>query len=255
VEIGAHAPAALRHLLDIYQQEKEWGKAILAAKRLQEVNCEPLGKVIAHYYCELAEQCREAGDPKGAADMLGHALSYDRKCVRASLIEGGLYTETGDVESAIRAYRRVEEQDIAFIGEAIDPLEEAYQRAGRPQEMTEYLRHVLESYSGITPALALAERIRQQSGDRQAVGFIAEHVRRRPSLRGLARLIELSLEHADGDARENLLILQDLVRGLLEQKPTYRCQQCGLTGKVLYWHCPSCKSWNTVKPVQGVEGE
>ncbi|MCV5802824.1 hypothetical protein OFN34_28915, partial [Escherichia coli] len=23
----------------------------------------------------------------------------------------------------------------------------------------------------------------------------------------------------------------------------------------LYWHCPSCKGWGTIKPIRGLDGE
>ncbi|MDH5369549.1 MAG: hypothetical protein OEW99_05965, partial [Gammaproteobacteria bacterium] len=33
------------------------------------------------------------------------------------------------------------------------------------------------------------------------------------------------------------------------------CHVCGFNGKTLHWQCPGCKRWDTVKPIQGVEGE
>jgi lipopolysaccharide biosynthesis regulator YciM len=42
---------------------------------------------------------------------------------------------------------------------------------------------------------------------------------------------------------------------LLENKPVYQCLGCGFYGKMLHWQCPSCKQWNTIKPIHGVEGE
>ncbi|PLO62496.1 N-acetylglucosaminyl transferase, partial [Klebsiella michiganensis] len=23
----------------------------------------------------------------------------------------------------------------------------------------------------------------------------------------------------------------------------------------LYWHCPSCRSWSTIKPIRGLDGQ
>jgi len=80
-------------------------------------------------------------------------------------------------------------------------------------------------------------------------------LRNRPSVRGLDRLIELALRHADGEARSNLGILKDMTGRLLEGKPVYKCGQCGFSGRSLHWQCPGCKNWNTVKPIQGIQGE
>lgn len=43
----------LRALCDIYQQEKDWNKAIAMAQRLENATGKRLNAVIAQYYCEL----------------------------------------------------------------------------------------------------------------------------------------------------------------------------------------------------------
>ena len=45
----------LLHLKDIYEQEKEWQKAIDISTKIQSLNKEDLSDIISHYYCELAE--------------------------------------------------------------------------------------------------------------------------------------------------------------------------------------------------------
>src|SRR5688500_2471596 len=49
-----HAEGALKFLLEIYQQEKEWQKAIGAAQKLESVTGQSHQKEIANFYCELA---------------------------------------------------------------------------------------------------------------------------------------------------------------------------------------------------------
>ena len=45
----------LFHLKEIYEQEKEWQKAIDISTRIQSINNEDLSDIISHYYCELSE--------------------------------------------------------------------------------------------------------------------------------------------------------------------------------------------------------
>lgn len=255
IDMNAHVIPALRHLVDIYQQEKDWDKAITAARRLESATGKSMDTVIAQYYCELAEQAKQNGDAGHALHMIKRALMCDHNCVRASILQGDMEAEAGDCKAAIRAYRRVGEQDIEYLPEVIEPLRECYQRIGDLQAMIEYLKQVLARYDSISPMLALAGLIRQEHGDLDAAEFITEQLRRRPSVRGLERLIELNLAHSEGAARDNLFILRDLISKLLAEKPVYKCSHCGFTGKSLHWQCPSCKFWNTVKPIQGVEGE
>ena len=54
VQVDAHTAAALQQLLVIYQQEKDWDRAIQTARRLGVVSGRNMAPVIAQYYCELA---------------------------------------------------------------------------------------------------------------------------------------------------------------------------------------------------------
>ena len=71
----------------------------------------------------------------------------------------------------------------------------------------------------------------------------------------MAFRIGLNLSASEGEARENLLILSDLTRKLLAGQPIYRCNHCGFGARSNHWQCPSCKTWNSVKPIHGVAGE
>ena len=100
-----------------------------------------------------------------------------------------------------------------------------------------------------------AQQIQQTSNDKSAALFIVNSLRKKPSIRGLNTLIDISLDFTKGTAHDNLLILQEITNKLLENKPVYHCTQCGFNSKTMYWHCPSCKSWSSIKPIQGIEGE
>jgi lipopolysaccharide biosynthesis regulator YciM len=248
-------PSALRQLLDIYQQEKEWEKAITVARRLEGNGFETARAVIAHYYCEMAELSRDQGDSVQAQRYAKRALDEDKLCVRASLVEARLLTASGNWKGAVKALRRVEAQDPAFVPETIAPLHECYTALQRPQEMIDYLRGVYASRGGISTLLALAELLRSLHGEKPAVEFVAEQLRTRPSVRGVEWLINAIIQQGDGASRDDLLVLRELSHRMLDGKPVYKCSQCGFAGKTLHWCCPSCRDWNTVKPIQGIEGE
>src|SRR3990172_4271983 len=85
-EIRAHSEQALRLLLHIYQQEKEWEKAISVVRKLARVSGRNMNSMIAHFYCELAEQDIARSNHPSARDRLGQALAADGECVRASIL-------------------------------------------------------------------------------------------------------------------------------------------------------------------------
>ena len=68
--------------------------------------------------------------------------------------------------------------------------------------------------------------------------------------------MELHVAQAEeGRAKNSLNTLKHLVEEQLKVKPSYCCRKCGFSPHSIYWHCPSCKSWGTVKPIKGLDGE
>lgn len=254
-ESGTFRQQALLQLMDIYQQEKDWHKAIAIGQRLQGMSSASLSPVIAQYFCELAEQAMHNGEQSTALRMLRRALVEDRNCVRATLIEGHIELADGNYKAAIRAFKRIEQQDSAYLPEVLGPLQEVFRQQGRDDELRDYLRQLLQRHGGVSIMLVLAELSRQQEGDQKVIEFITDYLRGHPSIRGMCRLIELKLQGADSCLDDDMHILKDLIEKLLESKPVYRCSNCGYTGKTLVWQCPSCRQWNTTKPIHGLDGE
>lgn len=254
-ETETYRVRALHELIEIYEQEKEWDKARTSAIRLEESVGEPYGGVIAHYYCEEAEHLKRKGELTEALQMVQEAHKADDACVRATLLEGDILADHGELEAAVNVYKRVEEQGVDYLPEVINRICRCSREAGKLSELSSYLSQNLEHHGGITALLALADLMDQQNGRRAAIEFMSEHLRRHPSVRGLARLLELQQSEPDASDSEQLPILRNLTAALLLNKSIYQCRKCGFSGKSLHWQCPSCKQWNTVKPIRGVEGE
>lgn len=255
VAMDALAPSALKHLIAIYQHERDWDQAIEHARRLERASGESQSATIAQFYCELAEQARAQGAQDLARERVADAFTAQPDCVRASMIEGHIESTAGNLNKAIRAFERVAEQDVDYVPEILSPLLDCYARAQRMQRAEEFLLDITARYQGVSPVLALAKLYTTTRGEHAAVEFLNDILRQRPSVRALMALIDVNLHTASGDARENFLILRDLTRRLVEGKAMYRCNRCGFGAKAHHWQCPSCKSWGTVRPIHGVVGE
>ena len=255
VAMDAHAPSALRHLIAIYQHERDWNKAIEHARRLEAMTGEDESPMIAQFYCELAERSRQHGARVEARDYLEQAFRCQPDCVRAWMLTGRLHAEDGHHAEAVQAYEAAVGADIAFVPEILPPLLNSYACSQQMDRAERFLRELLERYHGISPVLALTRLYQQRDGQREAVGFLTGQLRQRPSVRGLMALIDATMDRIEGEARENFLILRDLTRKLLEGQAMYRCSRCGFGAKAHHWQCPSCKSWSTIRPIHGVANE
>jgi lipopolysaccharide biosynthesis regulator YciM len=255
VAMDAHAPSALRHLIAIYQHERDWHKAIEHARRLEVMTGEEEIPMIAQFYCELADRARQHGARAEARDYLQQAFDCQPDCVRAFMLTGRLQAEDGHHNEAVQAYEAAIHADIAFTPEILPPLLNSYARSQQMERAEIFLRDMLSRYHGISPVLALTNLYRQRDGERAAVDFLTSQLRQRPSVRGLMALIDATMDKIEGEVRENFLILRDLTKKLLEGQAMYRCSRCGFGAKAHHWQCPSCKSWSTIRPIHGVASE
>ena len=257
VESTDYRVQALRQLIDIYEQEKDWPKAIASTRKLEKATGNRLGWIIAHYCCEQAGRHRREGDPDRALKHARQARDLHPACVRASLIEADIHAERDEHERAIRSLQRVEEQDPDFLPETIGRLHRSFRALDRIGALDDYLSKLMNRYGWTSVTLGLADIRRESGGSREAIRFISGQLRRRASVRGLDRLLALEIEDQSraGAMSEHLDILKGLTAELLFERPVYKCRHCGFPAKSLHWQCPSCKHWTTIKPIQGVEGE
>ena len=255
VEANAHQVLALRQLVEIYEREKDWGRAAATARRLQGVTRDSLAPVIAQYCCEQAERSRLEGDLDAALTSVAEALEVDKTCARASLLEGDIRADRQEWRGAIAAYERVEQQDPDYLPETVARLRHCYSQLGQPDALLSFLRRILERDGGSTVTLAVAELTCEREGRSQAVQFLSQRLAQRPSLRGYRRLLEFGDLQSEGVDAPRLALLRDLTEELIKSRPVYQCQHCGFPAKSLHWQCPGCRHWDSVKPLRGVEGE
>lgn len=255
VAMDALAPPALKHLISIYQHERDWGKAIAHAQQLEHATGESQAAVIAQFYCELAESARARHDHVEARERVEDAFAAESDCVRAGMIHAHIEVGVGNLDAAIEAFERVAELDVDYMPEILAPLLDCYARAQRMDRAEKFLLAITERYQGVSPVLALARMYANTRGEAAAIAFLNDVLRQRPSVRALMALIDVNLHTAKGEARENFLTLRELTHKLVEGKAMYRCNKCGFGAKAHHWQCPSCKNWGSVRPIHGVVGE
>jgi len=112
LETGAHQRQAVGHLIDIYQQERDWDKALDFTVRLEHLAHLNLGERRAHFLCEQAQALVKLGAVEDGSDKLRAALKADPKCVRAALMQDNLAMIESAYEAAIGHLRKIEMQNI-----------------------------------------------------------------------------------------------------------------------------------------------
>ena len=217
---------ALEHLLRIYEQQMDWPNALKVFHELPAAMQVEQRRVAAHYLCELAEQALLQGDRDRAELLLRQARTHDAELPRAGIVGARIIEASGDSRAALSAY--------------LEALEAA------PNLALEIIPRVLalSSELGDTDIVeSLTDRL-QRTGrvsERQLGWLLATAL---PTL-GVRQLPELAGSPAT--TAESSALGAMLTR-ISDSGGRYQCDDCGLRSVGWYWHCPKCRSWDSMRP-------
>jgi lipopolysaccharide biosynthesis regulator YciM len=244
-----------KFLLEIYEQEKDWTKAIETSRKMDSVSGQSSAKDIANFYCELAAVEITHSRWDQARDYLSEALRVNRRCARANILLGDTEIGQGRPQAAIEYWKGLESQNPAYIALVAEKMLAAHRALGREDEGLQLLR----GYLANNPSLDLLNVIFQGElelrGADYAYRLVRDELARNPTLLGLDKLLEAQLLEAPAERRHELQLIKNLVHQHTRSLALYRCESCGFKARQFYWHCPACNGWETYPPRRTEERE
>lgn len=250
---------ALRNLLEIYQQEKDWEKAIAIAAQMPGHAEHLWQKQIAEFHCELAASDLLNSRFAEARTRLEAALAANRRCVRATLMLGELETKVGadgtasarsvaHLERAIEFWQTIEQQNPVFLSLAAEKMLATYRELGREQVGLDLLRGYLERHASLDLLDAVFQAELKVRGPESAYVLVRDELRRNPTLLGLDKLLEAQILLAPAEKRADLELVKNLIHNHTRRVARYRCDDCGFKARQFHWRCPACGGWETFPP-------
>lgn len=243
---------ALKNLLEIYQQEKEWTKAVAIAEAMPNHSDHLWQKEIAEFRCELAANEMLHDHHDEASRLLEEALTANRKCVRATLLLGDLAAKVGagrgDLDAAIDYWKRVEQQNPVYLALAAEKLMAAHIQMGRKDQGIQLLRGWLERHPSLDLLDSVFRAELDNDGAEAAYALVRDELRRNPTLLGLDKLLEAQILLATPERRSDLELIKNLIHNHTRRVARYRCDVCGFKARQFYWRCPGCGGWETYPP-------
>ncbi|MBV8273581.1 MAG: lipopolysaccharide assembly protein LapB [Cupriavidus sp.] len=263
---GPYAASAKRVLLELYEVEKEWQKAIDAARELQTLEQKDYRMQIAQFCCELAQDALQKKRPEDATEWLRRATRENPANVRAPILLGDAAAAAGDVQGALKQWLAIETQDAAYVPLVADKVVKAYTELGEQGKALQWLRGLLKG--NLAPELLdTAYRTELEvNGPVAAAALMRDQLRRQPTLLALTKYFEAqaaenqaagnsSAEAADGggdavvDAQaQETAAIRDLLQLRTRNLARYTCRECGFRARLFYWQCPGCNRWETYAP-------
>ena len=239
---------AKRNLILIYQQEKDWQKAIEVGASLFSQGAANIRGMISQYYCELADIAKAKGEVTQLARNAKQALHYDGGSVRALIILADHEMDQRNYQSAIRYFEKIEQRDADFFPVVVDKLIECYHRKGDSEKLLSYLAEVEARHQTLAIIEKHAMVIERYQSKEAAIEYLTDRLRKSPDIKGMHSLIMFKTNQADTGELSLLLDLKSALVKMQQDNAEFRCHHCGFQSNTLYWLCPSCQSWAEVKP-------
>ncbi|HEY0664626.1 MAG TPA: lipopolysaccharide assembly protein LapB [Gallionella sp.] len=243
-----YARQALDFLLELYQKEHDWLKAIAITRRLEAVSGDSYTKHASFFYCELASEEISQGNLDGARAHLLQALQTYPNAVRASMMLGDLDVGEGKHEAAIDIWKNIESQDAQYLPLVAERLLVAYRAIGRPAEGVALLREYLDKYHSLDLMNVVFDGVLKGEGPAAAYHLVRSELERNPSLLGLDKLLEARLMEVSMEHRADVELVKNLVHKRTRNLASYHCSHCGFKARQFYWHCPACHAWDSYSP-------
>ncbi|MBS3935057.1 MAG: lipopolysaccharide assembly protein LapB [Sulfuritalea sp.] len=244
---------ALHHLLEIYQQEKDWEKAIAIVAQMPGQAEHLWLKQIAEFHCELAAADLSNGRLEAARRRLEAALAANRRCTRATLMLGELEAKVGAGGRAIEIWQTIEQQNPMFLSLAAEKMMETYRESGREQVGIDLLRAYLERHASLDLLDVVFQAELKAHGPEAAYALVRAELRRNPTLLGLDKLLEAQILLAPAEKRADLELIKNLIHNHTRRVARYRCEDCGFKARQFHWRCPACGGWETFPPRRAEE--
>jgi len=253
LEDSSYSRQALEFLLELYQKEHDWLKAIAVTQRLESVSDRYYGKQAAFFFCELASEDMAQRNLSGARDNLLQALQVDPKSVRASMMLGDMEAEENKYQEAIEIWRNIEDQNAQYLPLVAERLLGAYRALDSQMEGVSVLRDYLSKYHSLDLLNVVFDGVLKSDGAADAYTLVRNELRRTPTLLGLDKLLEAKLLEVPMEQRADIELVKDLIHKRTRNLAAYHCSSCGFKARQFYWHCPACHAWDSYSPRRNEE--
>jgi len=244
---SAYEAEAVTRLASVLEQEKAWSKAIAARERIQRLSGEPQGRVIAQYHCEIAETELAAGHAESVDAHLRAALENNRNNARAALIGFRLAMRGEDWSAARVAINEVQRTRPDLMVLIADDVIRLFEALGEPVEAVEQLALAQREVATTLGLSRLMDASLKFEGRERALSRLRSELRRQPSAREAARLLELEGGEAAGAAGQVMNEVAQLLRSATDKTPGFHCGHCGFKAPRHYWKCPGCNEWESFR--------
>jgi lipopolysaccharide biosynthesis regulator YciM len=249
---GRYSEQAKTALLEMYQIEKDWQKAIISAKELTNSKDQNYPHQIAHFYCEITVEALRRKEIQAAQTAVNKAIEIVPDHIRGIILQGELMMAMQRPQEAIEIWKKIEGHHPAYLPLIADRWMKAYQDCDNAFEGLHMLKKNLDQHAGgelLEQVFKYVIEIEGPEIAEQLMGAVLLHT---PSLIAMQKRFEAQYliaqkahqEERASDIKASLDLLKQRTNILVK----YTCSSCGFRARRFYWQCPGCNHWDVYSP-------
>ncbi len=249
---GKYSVPAKESLLEMYQVERDWKKAIVAATELEALQDKSHQTEIAQFYCELAQEALRRKDMPHSEQSIDRALQAVPAQARALILQGDYLVAMERPGQAIEVWSQVAEKHPAYMHLVADRWMVAHAAVDKTNAGLDHLIALLTTQSAGELLDIVHKHMMLIRGPAAAEVMLVGVMQHTPSLSALSKLAETRLALAELNGSPERIADLQATLGLLKQRTTalarYTCGNCGFRARRFYWQCPGCNHWEAYSP-------
>ncbi len=249
---GKFAAPAKESLLEMYQIERDWTKAIIAATELEGLQGKSHHTEIAQFHCELGQEALRRKDLPAVEQSIALALQAVPNHARALILQGDYFMAMDRPAQAIEVWAVIAKTHPAYMHLLADRWMTAHTALNKADEGLSALCDLLKTQASGELLDIVQKHMMQIRGAQATEGMLVEVMQHSPSLSALSKLAQTRLVLAESNGTPERVSDLQATLSLLKQRTTslarYTCGNCGFRARRFYWQCPGCNHWEAYSP-------
>jgi len=248
--------AVCSSLRTIYEQTQEWQKAIDATDCYTKSNKKGYSKaanvnsqsLIAHYYCELADEALQQGKLNDVEALITKVKGVYKQSTRLITLQGDVEFHQKKYKPALKKYLSAIKSDSRLLSMLFGKAEES---AVAINDLALLQTELLSFYKKkkdktiYEKLLILAKKY----GSSKAIDHLieAELPKEKLNIESIYNTADYIKSHSENiNAEKGLDLVNQSLFNYLKGVPAFCCEHCGYKMHDYLWRCPACQEWDTI---------
>lgn len=246
----------IQSLCRIFEDIEDWDQAYNYRIMLSKVGHENQAETISHILVQKAKKYFEKGDFVKCHEDLEDAFRF-APSVSAKILRLRMYLTSGDVEKSKELLVELLKEHPMYVSFIFESLQENFKGdedvkkdyQTRLNLLNNYFLNLKDSELAILPSFILTKvRLLKQRGEtEEAYNIIKEFISKneRPSEAVVIEYIKILIEQKRSE--EAIERMDKLLDHMHQSLTKHYCSNCGYNSDEIFWRCPQCYEWETIK--------